>query len=298
MVQNPPDYVFLCGGKLDDPVHSLRAQFYIRKVVPDVDLLRKIQLAELADQWYQTRKLFDDLLELEEHLAGLSACILLFVESPGAIAEFGAFSQMDSLRNKLIVVVEQSHYKQQSFIRNGPIEQVHRTRPDCLLTYPWLAAPTGTSQGEIDVAALDGTLDEISKALQATLSTKPRTSSFLPKDHGHRMLLIADLVKLNVVSLQSEIQDILRGLGIPLERQPLAKYLYLLEQLGLISLEPYGHTDYYVSAKGTPDFIWYAPKTPADRTRLRSLLREDFPLNTQKTRAVEAFNRRMARPTP
>lgn len=110
VIQNQPDYIFLCGGRLDDFDHSVRAYFYRDKVQKDSALLGKVQLAETADQWYLSRKLFDDLLELEEYLAGLSACVLLFVESPGAIAEFGAFSQMRLIQEKLVVVIEESYF--------------------------------------------------------------------------------------------------------------------------------------------------------------------------------------------
>jgi hypothetical protein len=299
-VLDPPDYIFLCGGPLADLEHSLRAQFYERKAKSDPDLLKRIQLAEDADRWYRSHKVFDDLLELEELLAGLSACILLFVESPGAIAEFGAFSQMALLREKLIVVVERSHYDRPSFIRNGPIEQMLRVRPDDLLSYRWLSAPVGADAGIIDVATLNDTLDDIVRAVQTTLSGKPRTSGFMRENQGHLMLLIADLVKLNVVSLQGEILEILNGLKVPVEKS-LAKYLFLLGQLGFISEERYGRNVYYVSPAGAPDHIRYAPRTPllaTDRSRLRSLLRLDFPPNEQKTRALDAFNRRIAGATP
>jgi hypothetical protein len=178
---------------------------------------------------------------------------------------------------------------------------MRRNRPDDLLSYPWLSAPIGTTPRTIDLAILDDTLDEIVKAVQSTLSKKPRTSSFHREDHGHLMLLVADLVKLNVVSLQTEILEMLKGLGIPVEKQSLVKYLYLLEQLGLISAEPYGHLVYYVSPARAPDHIRYALKAPAstaDRSRLRSLLRIDFPPSQQKTRAVDAYNRRVGGAKP
>lgn len=297
-VLNPPDYIFLCGGSLTDKVHSLRGQFYDTKVAPDPNLIRKVKLAETADRWYRSQAVFEDLLELEEHLAGLSACILLFVESPGAIAEFGAFSQMSLLREKLLVVVERSHFLAQSFIRHGPIEQMKRSRPESILSYPWLADPSGTDPRAIDPANLGDTLDEIEKALQAELSKRPKSVGFLSEDHGHRMLLIADLIKLNVVSTQRDIQDLLDALMVSVKGQGLNKYLYLLEQLGIIVREPYGNGTFYFSARGVPDYIYYAPKTATDRPRLRSTLRKDFPFNLQKKRVLDAFTRRTAMVTP
>jgi hypothetical protein len=295
-VQNPPDYVFLCGGKLKDLDHSLRAQFYAQKVKPDPSLEKKVMLAEVADEWYSTRKLFGDLLELEEYLAALCACILLFVEGPGAIAELGAFTQMPELREKLIAVIERSHSVGPSFIVNGPIEQMNRLGSGRILSYPWFLDPSGIDPTRLNVGALDDTLNDLIDKLKETLAKMPKTGGFRPKDHGHRMLLIADLIKLSVVTFQEEIQEILGELRVEVGERELTKYLYLLKQLGLIAAEKYGHIWYYFGVSGTPDFIWYAPKTPMDRIKLADRLHTDFPIgiDTEKRRALNAHNPRLS----
>ena len=288
-VDNPPDYIFLCGGKMDDPLHSLRERFYRLKVVADPVLSQRVKIAEDAFKWPQVLKHFDDLLELEEHLAGLSACILLIVEGPGAVAELGAFSQIPLLQDKLVVVVDRHHFKQQSFIRNGPVEQLRRLNIGKVLSYPWLAEPIGESPREIDPSLLTGSLDDLVEELQSKLAAQPRSVQFRPQDHGHRMLLIADLVKLSVIIVQGELLEILKAFDITIDGKSLRRYLFLLAQLGLIATETYGHPDYYFSVKGAPDYIRYAPKRPADRFELRRVLREDYPLAPEKERALKAF---------
>jgi hypothetical protein len=291
-VLNQPDYIFLCGGKLDDFDRSLRAHFYEYKVKPNSDLLKRVQLAERADEWYQSRKVFLDLLELEEHLAGLSACVLVFVESPGAIAEFGAFSQMALLKDKLIVVVEVSHYEQSSFIRNGLVEHARRIRPESVLSYPWFStAPSGGSS-TIDAVGAADTCDEIEKEITKVLKRKPKTTAFRDDDHGHLMLLIADLVALSVVCLQQDIQELLNSFGFSIKPSGLRKYLFLLHELGLISTFHYGNVDYHVNLSGKTEYVDYASKAPMDRPRLRALLREDLPFTPEKDKALTAFMRR------
>jgi hypothetical protein len=290
-ILNQPDYIFLCGGRLDDFEYSLRAHFHRDKVQKNPALSKRVQLAEKADEWYQSRKLFDDLLELEEHLAGLSACVLLFVESPGAIAEFGAFSQMELLKDKLVVVIEDSYFRQQSFIRNGLVEHARRLRPDSVLSYPWLSPPTGDSSTKIDPAGASDTLDEIEREVEEIIKKKPKTTTFRKNDHGHLMLLIADIVTLNVIILQQEIQAIIAGLGIPIKIQELRKYLFLLERLDLISTGRYGSVDYYMNRTGAPEYVTYARSKHTDRSRLRMLLREDLPLSDEKKKAFNALTR-------
>ena len=293
-----PDYIFLCGGRLDDFEHSLRAHFYKYKVQTNPDLLKRVQLAENADEWYLSRKVFADLLELEEHLAGLSACILLFVESPGAIAEFGAFSQMKLLQDKLVVVIEDAHFRQTSFIRNGLVEHAQQIKPESVLSYPWLSAPTHGGPSKIDPAGATDTLDRVAEEIQKLLRAKPKTTAFRTNDHGHLMLLVADLVTLNVVMLQHELQETLSSLGISIKLIELKKYLFLLDQLHLISTFHYGNVDYFMNPSGGPEYVDYASKTPTDRSRLRTLLRKDLPLTSEKTKALLAFTRRAGGVTP
>ncbi|MGF7181211.1 retron St85 family effector protein [Tunturiibacter psychrotolerans] len=290
-IQNQPDYIFLCGGPLTDLKHSLRAHFFEEKAKKDPTLLKRIQLAENADLWYQSRKLFDDLLELEQYLAGLSACILLFVESPGAIAEFGAFSQMALLQDKLVVVIEDSYSGQQSFINHGLVAHLKQIRPDSVLSYPWLSF-AGSDRGEIDLVTAKDTLDEVETTLRSLLAKKPKKTLFQSGDHGHLMLLIADLVILNVVILQHEIQTLLTDLGLQVMPQDLKKYLFLLEQLQLITPFRYGNVDYYINSTGSPEYVSYASKNPTDRLRLRALLRQDLPLTPEKSKALKAFTKR------
>ena len=49
---------------------------------------------------------FTDLLEVESYLADLAELIIiLFVESPGSIAELGAFSALVTVQPKVLAVV-------------------------------------------------------------------------------------------------------------------------------------------------------------------------------------------------
>lgn len=290
-ISNAPDYIFLCGGPLNAPDRSLRAHFYTSKIKSNTILLGRVLLAEDADKWYRSQVEFSDLLELEEHIAGLSACILLFVESPGAIAEFGAFSQMKLIQEKLLVVVEDSYYDQQSFIRHGLIERTKRERPATLLSYPWLSPPGADGGRNIDPGFVNDTLNEIESSVTHFLDGRPKTSRFAPDDHGHRMLLISDLIKLGVILLQNEIQELLMRLKVEVKPSDLKRYLYLLENLKLISKRRYGNADFFIAPSHSRDFVHYAPKNPTDRARLRSLLREEFPLG-EKKKALDSFQRR------
>lgn len=293
-VQKAPGYVFLCGASLECEETSLRAQFYNQKVKNNSELQSKIQLAEDANRWYRSSRNFADLLELEECLAGLSSCILLFVESPGAIAELGAFTQMQGLRDKLIVVLERFYADGPSFIVDGPIEQMKKYNKDSVRVYPWMQRDSEKLSGKMNEELLRDTLDSISEDLQAKLQKVAQKNAFREDDLGHKLLLLADLINLLVITNQQELQTIIEELKIDFKEKKISKYLYLLCQVGIVSKETYRSVDYYFN-DANHEYILYFPKTPMDRQRLREVIRADFPVNDDKRKALKAHQTQQQR---
>src|SRR6267378_1696843 len=108
-VLNFPSLIFLCGGPVEPGngiQPSLRALFHRRLQQSHPELCDRVLLAEQANKWSKTSKHYDHLFDLENDLAYLSAIIMLFVESPGSIAELGAFCNVEPLRKKLVAVLE------------------------------------------------------------------------------------------------------------------------------------------------------------------------------------------------
>jgi hypothetical protein len=65
-----------------------------------------------------------DLLNLENMLAESVHCVIILLQSPGTFTELGAFANHESLRDKLIVVIDPEHRRKQSFISHGPIRSL------------------------------------------------------------------------------------------------------------------------------------------------------------------------------
>lgn len=109
--------IFLIGASMDDQ-SSMRKQLH--------NLLgnsKKLQIRYpediFIDQMYQDTY---DLLSLENLLASSVDAVVMFIESPGSIAELGAFSNHMKLNDKLIVYVNKNYQKEDSFINLGPIK--------------------------------------------------------------------------------------------------------------------------------------------------------------------------------
>lgn len=65
-----------------------------------------------------------NLLDLENILADSVNTIVIILESPGSIAEFGAFAVHSRLKDKLLVVVEKKYRRSKSFINQGLIKYI------------------------------------------------------------------------------------------------------------------------------------------------------------------------------
>lgn len=295
-VLNSPSLIFLCGGPIarDNEVQSsLRGLFLQRLRSHHPELCGRVLLAENANKWSKTAKHYDDLFKLEEDLAHLSAAILLFVESPGSIAELGAFCQALTLRKKLIAVLERIHKNDESFIQEGPVDLLRKSDTDSVLFYPWLGPPDECGVRHVDLAQSEDTVKELVDRLIKETSKVKKEESFDSSNDGHCILLVADIVKLGVIVKLGEIERLLVGFGLTGIAEKLERYLFLLQQLKLVDKTGYGHTDYYLSLDPPSEYIRYALKSKEqrpDRLRLQLDLNKLLePLDRGRARAFKAY---------
>ncbi|WP_204281408.1 retron St85 family effector protein, partial [Moraxella catarrhalis] len=80
---------------------------------------------------------YSDLITFEEDIARIAAVVLVIAESAGSLAELGAFTANDTIRQALRVVIPDHHETAESFVRYGPIERLKNERRENLGVYPW-----------------------------------------------------------------------------------------------------------------------------------------------------------------
>ena len=263
-------FVFLCGGRSDasfTPILSVRHLLYNELTNgKNGDIADKLKLAEDIQDWFRDG-VYSDLVTFEEHLAGLSDVIVLVVESPGAIAELGAFSVSPMIADRLLVLVAEIHYEQESFIKLGPLKRLEDRNSDAVLVYDWHDHVHGRLIDRFD--KLQAEIPNVVAAIRQFMSTDDSERVFKRDDASHKMLLICDLIDLFGALPFVEIQEFLSILSIELEGDVLKQYLFLLERCGLLKIKPKGHGRYYYCAKWTPR-ISFAMNGPAiDKQRLR-----------------------------
>lgn len=108
------------GSKLRD---EIRNELAGRPRIPGFDVYYP---EDLFEELLRGGEKGADLLELENMLAENVHAVVILLESPGAIAELGAFSNHEKLRDRLVVVVDIKHRRDRSFIMNGPINFLER----------------------------------------------------------------------------------------------------------------------------------------------------------------------------
>lgn len=244
-----PDLILLCGGELSESTKacsSYRGFFYNLLVRQDHPLLRQVRLAENVMEYFEASSAYDDLLTFEQDLAELSLLTVVFVESPGSIAELGSFSVLENINSKLLVVVKERHVEKRSFIWRGPIEYLKKKiRPQHDTTdvsvYDW-------TEGKVSPSDANDLLEKI----ESIASQSRKTAKFSCSNAGHIMLLILDLLGIQRLATAREIRQQLAVLGIEQSESLVKQRLDLLRVLRYLEKKPYGNHIFYVAREQPP----------------------------------------------
>ncbi len=212
-----------------------------------------IVLAEdVFDYFYHSE--YTDLLDFERDLAELSALTIIFSESPGSIAELGSFAVLDTIRERLLVVMHKDHWEKKSFIWRGPILHIMKIaekngKDSPVTVYTWRNKDNNdesvTQDDFFDV-------EDLAETVMKILLELPKSESFSRDKLGHVMLLMLDLLETVQLASLDELNKFLEWLDIRYERYQLSKYLSLLKSLKLIEKKQYGHNVYYRTCAHEP----------------------------------------------
>ena len=123
--------VFLCGKPNDKGGISFRN--IIRKKLETNKNISIWYPEELFAEFLDRKKY--DLLTLESRLADNSDVIVIVCESPGSIAELGAFVNNKGTSGKVIVLIKSRYYKDKSFIRRGLVEFIRKRNKNNVFCY-------------------------------------------------------------------------------------------------------------------------------------------------------------------
>jgi hypothetical protein len=225
---------------------------------------------------------YSDLLLFEKDLGYLTSAVIIFLESYGSIAELGAFSQINSLSEKLLVVVADNHHPKKSFISLGPIRNIEFTKKYqnsvCVI-------PSG-KPNELE--------PHISIIVDTLTKKRIRTNkhvSFKNTEPLHEILLVLDLINLFLVSLKTELIQLSTIFNVNLIFSRIYQLLFLLEKVELITCQHYGDTQYYIPKNFKKIYLDYTSKTSEKsfkRDRFKTLIWAEIQTDKFRKNAYEA----------
>lgn len=248
------------------------------------ELKELLLLPENYNDWSDFA-VYTDLLLFEKDLGYLTSVVLVFLESAGAIAELGAFSQIDTLSERLIVVVRDGFHPKKSFISLGPIRSIQESQkhPNSICVIP----DVKPKELEKHISVIVDMLDKKRKQIKVT-------EGFSSENPQHQILLILDLVNLFQVIQKNELLQLASHFEVVIKSQRLNQILFLLEKTNLISCRHYGDNQYYLpninkkisidytSITGAPSFkreatkalVWNEIQTDQYRKNVLELAKE------------------------
>ena len=266
-------FFFLCGGPHDarlNPPGSVRSLLW-REISSGrhSDLSERMKLAEEIQDWFRDGK-YRDLVTFEEHLASLASVILLVVESAGSIAELGAFSASNSITEKLIAVVPEHHFDDDSYIRLGPINRIEFSAGRPTLVLDWHDVDV-LGRHSPNVLKLEPMLGEILEAVRSLLAAPRGEKNFKWDVPCHVMILICELCDLFGALIEREIKSYVSTVAPEIEASTVEQYLFLLTSCGLLGLKASSGGRYY-HAPGWKSHVIFGfeegPRIDRDRTRV------------------------------
>lgn len=230
----------------DGPALSLRDYLCRKKAA---SFRANIVFAETATQLYRDTS-YEDLISFEEDIARVASLVFIIAESPGSLAELGAFSMNATISENLRIIVQSQYAEAESFIRYGPVQKIRNGNDANVAFYPWRTNKNGSV-----VSKSVGPHYVSMKAYIAEGLDKAQKSKLVSSDIEVRPFFIvywtlyhAYAVSLNV--LHDSVVKIIPGLTVT----RLKNILYCLKLVGWISKETYINKDYYFSLGSADPF--------------------------------------------
>jgi hypothetical protein len=210
-----------------------------------VDLNDNLLLPEKYDDW-KNFNTYSDLLLFEEDLGYLTAAVVIFLEAAGSIAELGAFSQISSLRDRLVIVVTDDFHPKSSFISFGPLRQLANKDKDSVCVIPVREA-----------SELIHDINEITSAIDKKIALVKPKRVFNPAEKQHQFILALDVIGIVEVVTFTDIALVFEYFKIDVNETRIRQILFTLEKSKLVQIRHYGGNVYYGPSKRGHKFMDY-----------------------------------------
>lgn len=211
-------------------------------------------LAEAATQLYRDSG-YPDLISFEEDIARIASIVLVIAESPGSLAELGAFASVPVICENLRVIVQEAHSDDESFIRYGPIERVRLPNEgERVGVFPWRTH----KNGQIVISSAAPHYSEMTSFIESHLGNVHSTQTLSASSDHKLFYVISWIVFVSSVISAKNLYDAVISLMPEVSRKQIRNKLYCLKLAGWIGMTPYSGKQYYFSRYDIDPFDRYA----------------------------------------
>lgn len=223
-VKQGPPKVTVFGGKTDNSTGGPLSQRGTFLLAPGA-LVDHLVVPEHFKNWNHFG-IYNDLLSFEEDVCSLVDTVLVFLESAGAIAEFGALIKHKEIASKLLVIFN-GQEDDDSFIRLGLIRYLENK-------YPKLVTIITSKNESLSQDEKNFIIEQVS----SRTVNAPQLTTFTHSNTRHWLYLIVDFIDLMQVARISDIQNFLNAVGFFGKKKRIEQLLLALKNVGLVCESP------------------------------------------------------------
>ena len=240
---------------------------------------------------------YKDILKFETDIAQICDLIILFSESYGSAAELGAFTMIEEIALRLLVVIDDFNYSKMSFITLGPLRSLQDSYGDaavCVLHRDDLGITSVSTTQSIDIPTFS---QRLKTAISAKVAVSPEPATFDPTRNGHLIKLIVGLIQHYGALTIDEIDVLLFCMNIQSTPSDISNFLLCAIFLRWIVKDKRGPHVFFLSIVDNEAIAYkLLPEVPLlDKNRWRSDIvahwRKDDPERFNSIRAARAKTR-------
>lgn len=269
-VRNPHDVIFVCGGETDTPPEVIKSRRdALMRICMTGDFTRFSFMKAEDVNVFAPKENYKDLLRFEADIAQISGLILLFTESAGSFAELGAFSMEAEITKRLLVIIDDKYYGEDSFIKWGPISYLENTHGDeavYVLDRAGVGMAADGRASDIDVELFG---PRIFEAIRQRMETAKGHSTFDPTRAGHIVRFVTGLLQDYGALTDNEILLILESFDIVITPARLIEFMLSAQALGWLTRSRRGLRTFNAALNGKEALRFTFAEGAQYRDRLR-----------------------------
>jgi len=184
--------------------------------------------------------------------------VLVISESPGSLAELGAFATNPTIRRSLRILVQSNYEKAESFVRFGPIERMIKDARVNVGFYPWRTH----ASGRLVMRSANPICRDIENFVKDHVADTPASFAWSSNDELRSFFVIYWVIFVAFAISPTLLQECLHAILQNVTNQEIRNRLFCMQLAGWIERRSYGGRDYYFTLHDMDVFEYaFRPET-------------------------------------